>query len=57
MASKTQKKDASQVSAGMQWAFLAGLAILGVVAVFVFGIGTGSGAGGYGGMINLLGMG
>ncbi len=60
MATKTQKKAAPPISANIQWAFLAGLAILGVAAVFVFGIGTGTGGGhggGHGGIINLFGMG
>ena len=61
MATKTKKKEAPQISANLQWSFLAGLAILGVVAVFVFGIGTGDGTtihggGGHGGLINLLSL-
>ncbi len=58
--SKTSKKETPQISANMQWTFLAGLAVLGVVAIFVFGIGTGDGTtihgGGHGGVINLLNL-
>lgn len=62
MATKTKKKETPQISANLQWSFLAGLAILGVIAVFVFGIGTSDsqfyhgGGGGHGGLINLLGL-
>jgi hypothetical protein len=51
MASSREKElaNARNRSATIQWAALAVLASLGILAVFVFGVGGGSGLGGHGG--------
>lgn len=40
MATKTGNRKTSAISANVQWAALAAVAVLGVIAVFVFGIGN-----------------
>ncbi len=39
MASKTGNGKTSAINANVQWAALAAIAVLGIIAVFVFGVG------------------
>lgn len=46
MATRTGNRKSSAISANVQWAALAAIAVLGIIAVFVFGIGGANEPGG-----------